>query len=145
MKSFNFWQKWLFVTSIIMLVFGVALALANGSPLFGWLMGGINAAFWTDAAPTPVMLAYQLWVVGLLGTVMACWGLTVAFIAWYPFRRLERWSWTCLAAGVGLWFVLDESLSLFYRVYFNAIFNLGFLVMLVLPLIFTMSAFRKNS
>jgi hypothetical protein len=145
MNSFDFWQKWLFTAGIIMVVFGVALALGYGSPLFGWLMSGINSTFWANAAQmTPAMLAYQLWMVGLLGTVMACWGLTVAFIAFYPFRRMENWAWTCLASGVGLWFVLDESLSLFYRVYFNAIFNLGFLLMLVLPLVFTMGFFRKS-
>jgi hypothetical protein len=144
MNKFDFWQKWLFVVSIFMLVFGLGLALFYGTPLFGWLRDGVNVAFWPDLAQiNPAVLAFQNWTVGLMGIVMACWGLTVAFITCYPFRRREYWSWLCLACGVGLWFVMDEGLTLYYQVYFNAVFNLGFLLMLVLPLAFTRRYFSK--
>ena len=138
MKIFDFWQKWLFIVSLIMLVFGLNLALFYGTPLFGWLRWGVNMAFWPDPGQlTPAMLAFQNWTIGLMGIVMACWGLTVAFIAHYPFHRREYWSWLCLVCGVALWFGMDESLTLYYQVYFNALFNLGFLLLLVLPLVVT--------
>ena len=146
MLKFPFWQKWLLAVSIIMLGFGILLALLNGTFLFDWMNNGINPPFWQDAGLiTPAIHAYQQWTIGLLGTVMACWGLTVAFIAHYPFRRLENWAWFCVALGVGLWFVMDESLSLFYRVYFNALFNLVFLAMLVLPLAFSRRHFTTQA
>jgi hypothetical protein len=144
MNTINFWQKWLFAVSLIMVVFGLSLALFYGTPLFDWLRFGVNSAFWSNEGQlSPAIQAFQCWTVGLMGIVMACWGLTVAFISYYPFRRLEYWSWLCLACGVGLWFVMDESLTLFYQVYFNALFNLGFLLLLVLPLAFTRSHFLK--
>jgi hypothetical protein len=142
MDTFNFWRKWLFGATIIMVVFGVALALLNGTFIFSWMNDGINPPFWSDSSSiTPAIRNYQQFTTGLLGTLMTCWGLTVMFIAQYSFRRQESWAWTGLVFSVGLWFLMDTSISLYYRVYFNALSNLGFLVLLALPLFFTRKHF----
>jgi hypothetical protein len=141
MESFRFWQKWIFWASLIIITFGVFLAFLNGTFLFSWMNDGINSPFWPDAnLMTPAIRQYQQFSTGLLGSLMASWGLTFLFISHFAFQRKEEWAWNCLAASVGLWFLMDESLSLFYRVYFNALANLGFLALLAIPLLFI----RKN-
>jgi hypothetical protein len=146
MNNFNFWQKWLFFVCLIMITLGIILALFYGTPLFAGLQSLINLSFWVDpAAITPAILANQSFLVGLMGALMASWGMSAAFIARYPFSRQENWSRTCLVLSVGLWFVMDESISLYYHVYANAIGNLGFLVLLALPLVFTWNSFQVNT
>jgi hypothetical protein len=68
---------------------------------------------------------------------MASWGIFVAFIAHYSFRRKERWAWVCLLVGLLVWFFVDTLITLKFRVFFNAIFNTGLLVLVLLPLVFT--------
>ena len=68
-------------------------------------------------------------------------GITLAYIARYPFGRKERWAWNGLVFGLLVWFVLDTALSIFYRVYFNAAFNTALLILTGLPLVFTRKEF----
>ena len=138
MSTYHFWQKWLFVCGIVMFVFGVLLALLYGTPVLDWLRIGINGAFWPgEAKMPPSVQPYQFWLIGLLGAAMAGWGTTISFIAFFPFQKKEKWAWFCLLSGVLAWFVIDESLSIYFHVFYNAIFNLGFLSMVLLPILFT--------
>jgi hypothetical protein len=64
------------------------------------------------------------------------------FLARAPFKRRERWARDCIAAGIGLWFVLDTAISLYHGVYFNALaVNVPLLVIVGLPLWFTRGEF----
>ena len=67
-----------------------------------------------------------------------------AYIALYPFRRQERWAWTCVFLGVLIWYILDTALSFLHGVYFNVAFNTTLLVLIMLPLAFTRPAFRDT-
>jgi hypothetical protein len=143
MSRFLFWQKWLFALGGVIVAFGLALAVFNQTPLFDMLFNRqINPAFWADNAVTPQIRAFQQWVYGVLGATMAGWGVFIVFIALEPFRRRERWTWNCLAVGIGLWFVVDTTLSIAANVIFNAAFNSLLLVLMALPLIATRSYFN---
>jgi len=49
-----------------------------------------------------------------------------------------------MAAGIGLWFVLDTAVSLYHRVYFNALaVNVPLLLIVALPLWFTRREFAE--
>ena len=65
----------------------------------------------------------------------------VAFIAAYPFKRRERWAWVGLAAALSIWYVLDTSISLLYRVNVNVVLNTVLGVLVFLPLFFTRKDF----
>jgi hypothetical protein len=68
----------------------------------------------------------------------------LAFLAHTPFKRRERWARDCMAAGIGLWFVLDTAVSLYHRVYFNALaVNVPLLLIVALPLWFTRREFAE--
>jgi hypothetical protein len=142
MDSFSFWQRWLFVVALIIVVFGVFMAVLNGTALFDWLFNNqIDPVFWGDTAVADNAQTFQRFVYGVLGATVAGWGVFIAFIAHYPFRQKEKWAWNCVLAGVLLWFLIDTPISLYFQVNFNAAFNTLLLVLVILPLAFTRRLF----
>jgi zinc transporter ZupT len=137
------WQKWLVVLGGVITAFGVLLALFNGTPLFDIFNQQINPVFWKTPDAINSAREFQQWVYGVLGATMAGWGVFVTFIAHVPFKRKEKWAWTCLTTGVLVWFCLDTAISLQFRVYFNVAFNTAFLVAALVPLGFSRKDFSQ--
>lgn len=142
MDRFMFWQRGLVVLSLLIIVAGVGMALLSGTALFDVLDNQVNPVFWDSKTVSGDIEEFQQWVYGLLGATMAGWGVFLAFVAAIPFKRRERWAWTCIAAGLTLWFVIDTAISIYWGVYFNAfVVNTPLFVLAMLPLIFTRRAF----
>lgn len=138
MDSFSFWQRWLLVVSLVIVAFGLLLALFNQTPVFDFLFNNqINPVFWGTEPLAAQAVMFQKWIYGVLGATVTGWGVAIAFIAHHPFRRKERWAWNCLATGMLVWFIADTSISLYFKVVFNAAFNILLLVAIFLPLLFT--------
>lgn len=141
-SSLNFWSRWLFFTGLLISTFGLLFALFNGTVLFCWMDAGVHPAFWEDGSlPEGATTSFKQWIYGVLGATILGWGIFVGFIARYPFRNVEKWAWSCIAAGVSAWYVTDTALSLYYGVMFNAAFNTLFLTLVALPLLFTRRQF----
>lgn len=137
--DFVFWQRWLFVVSVAIVIFGMAMALLSSTPMFDLFHRQIDPAFWESPGvgiADPVR-AFQGWIYGVLGATMAGWGVCLVFVVHYPFKQKKRWAWRCLSVGLGLWFVVDTLLSFMSGVYFNVVFNLVLALLVTLPLIFT--------
>jgi hypothetical protein len=144
MKSFSFWQRWLFIFSLIVVIFGMGMATLNRTPLFAIFDSQVNPVFWsTNSLPVDVD-SFQGWAYGVLGATMAGWGVFLAFIAHYPFRNRERWAWNALLIGLSLWYLADTALSLSFGVVFNAIFNTAIFILAMLPLFFTRQEFLSS-
>jgi hypothetical protein len=142
MGSFSFWQRWLFVVALVLVAFGIALALFSQTTVFDVLFNHqINPAFWRTQDTPAFVAAFQGWVYGVLGATVSGWGIFLAFIARYPFRNQERWSWNCMAVGMTVWYVVDTFLSLRFGVVFNATFNTIVLAAVIAPLFATRKAF----
>ena len=144
MAYFSFWQRWLFVVGILIAVFGILMAFLGGTSLFDVFNRQIDPVFWSASALEEGARGFQGWIYGVWGATIAGWGIFVAFIAHYPFRNRERWAWNCLVAGILVWFVLDTSLSIFHKVYFNAAFNTALLLLAMLPIILTRKYFTAE-
>ena len=145
MDKFSFWQKWLFLVSLIITIFGILLALFNQTSIFNFLFNNqINSSFWNTDSNTPEIINFQNWIYGVLGATVAGWGIFMAFIAYYPFQKREKWSWNCLVCGMIVWFILDTSISIIFKVFFNACFNSLVLILVILPLIFTRKDFNNR-
>lgn len=141
MKRFSFWQKWLFIVSLVVTAFGLFTALFNQTVLFDLFNRQIDQIFW-DSAPLPAGVAtFQSWLYGVWGATIAGWGIFLTFIAYIPFKRREKWAWNCLVVGLGVWFVLDTGISWLYGVYFNVVFNIVVALATGTPLLFTRKAF----
>lgn len=122
------------------------LAFLWDTPVFEWMDDQLRPAFWDDEDTiTPAMRNYQQWTIGVMGAVMAGWGVQMVFIALYPFKKRESWAWNALALALVTWFVVDEAISLYYEVDFNAAFNLLLLIALAVPLFMTRKYFSRAS
>lgn len=144
MKTFSFWQRWLFIFSLIVVIFGLVMAVFNRTPIFAFFDLQLNPVFWGTNPLPPGVNEFQGFVYGVLGATMAGWGVIMAFIIRCPFQARERWAWNALALGLSIWFVTDTSISLYSGVIFNAIFNTVFFIFVALPLVFTRKEFQKS-
>lgn len=145
MNGFSFWQRWLFGVSLLITAFGLLLVFFNQTPVFDLLFNRqVNPVFWGAEDIADSALTFQKWIYGVLGATVAGWGAVMAFIAHHPFRRKEKWAWNCLATGMLVWFIADTSVSLYFKVVFNAAFNVLLLVAVFLPLLFTRRHFLRG-
>ena len=93
MSYYQIWRYWLLVVSIFIIVFGAIMALLNTTIVFAFFNAQINPVFWgPNPVPLPVQ-AFQAWAYGAWGATVMGWGITMLFIAWFPFGRRERWAW----------------------------------------------------
>ena len=92
---------------------------------FGPADGGIG-----EGAPHE----YVRFVYGVLGAVIIGWMTTVIAIVRGPLRRRETWAWWAVTGALVVWFLVDTTLSLVLGFPGHAALNVGFAVMLGLPL-----------
>jgi hypothetical protein len=140
-SRFIFWQRWLLIASLVFFAFGLALSFLNRTPLFELLNRQAEPVFWGSKSVPPEAAVFRSWIYGVAGATIASWGVFLAYVTHYPFKRLERWSWNCAAVGLLVWYVPDTLVSLYFGVLFNVVFSSAFAVIVALPLIFTRKLF----
>ena len=146
MNSFSFWQKWLLIVSIIISLFGIYIALFNQTLWFNLLLNDkVNTTFFSAPGISNDVITFQKWIYGVLGATVFGWGIFLSFIAHYPFKRKEKWAWNCFLIGIICWFVLDTSISVYFGVIVNAIFNTVLFLGIIIPLVFSRKHFVNNS
>ncbi len=144
--SFDFWTRWLLVVAIFLVIFGLALAFLNQSLFFEVLFNSnVDPVFWDTAFLPQAAREFQRWAYGVLGATVAGWGVCLAFLAHYPFRRKEVWAWNCMLAGILVWYLPDTILSMRSGVVFNAVFNTLLLILVCLPLAVTRRTFSRSA
>ncbi len=142
MNSFSFWQKWLLIVSIIISLFGIYIALFNQTFLFNLLFNDkVNTTFFQPPGISSEVITFQKWIYGVLGATVFGWGIFLSFIAHYPFKKKEKWAWNCFLAGIICWFVVDTSISVYFDVIVNAIFNTVLFIGIIIPLLFSRKYF----
>ncbi len=145
MSYYRFWRYWLLVVSVFIIAFGTVMALLNSTIVFAFFNAQINPVFWGPNPVPPPAQAFQAWVYGAWGATVMGWGITMFFIAWFPFERKERWAWYCVIISVSFWFLLDTGISLWFGVVINAILNTTILILVLIPLIFTWKKMKPVS
>jgi len=138
--SFKFWQKWLLVSGIIISIFGISMVLNINSEGFN---SHINPVFWGNETPNIQVKDFQQWIYGVLGATMVGWGIFIAFIAAFPFKKREKWSRNCITIGILSWYILDTFISLKANVKFNAIGNTILAIIILMPIFFTFTKFKN--
>jgi hypothetical protein len=145
MNRFNFWQQWLFYTSIGFALFGVVLACFGDNPLFHYYNQALAKIFWQQEELPEAANRFRAFVSGPLGGTIACCYTLTAFIAWYPFAKKEKWAWWAIAVSYTIWMVLDSTVCWYYGVHFQVyLINLFSVVVKLLPLVMTWKYFNKE-
>ncbi len=143
-NTFNFWQKWLFFSSLAFATFGITFAIYGDNPLFAPYNHAIAAVFWQLSDTPQEVQPFKAFVSGPLGGTIACCYILLAFIAWYPFKKKEVWARNAIIVAFGTWIILDSAICLFYGVYFQVyLLNALSLLQKALPIVFTWKDFKK--
>lgn len=82
---------------------------------------------------------------GVLGAVMAGWGLLSLFILAGPFRRGEKTAYYAILASVSFWALLDMLISFRLGFWQNGVLNIVVLALFILPMLVLFSVFRGSS
>ena len=134
MNSFVFWWRSLVAATVAVFLFGVGMVLF---PNFVHRTFAKVTSTEVDARSLP----YVIFLIGVSGAVMAGWAVALFGLVIGPFRRREAGAWRLIASSVTVWFVLDTSFSLVSGFWQNAVLNFGFLLSILIPLLFTRRAF----
>ncbi len=145
MTRFKLCVTWLKVVSILFSIFGIVIALFNQTHLFQIAFNSqINPTFFGNTGLPVEVSHFQQWAYGLLGATCLMVGILIFFIVHNAFAKKEKWAWYSLLWGLVGWFAIDESVSLYFQVYFNAIFNLVLFAAVLIPLCLSLKDFKSN-
>jgi hypothetical protein len=145
MKSFIFWQRWLFYSSLLFAMFGIAFAIYGSNALFLPYNNALAQAFGFGKSMPSFIEPFRVFICSPLGGTIACCYILLAIIALYPFQRKERWARNAIIVAFGVWVVLDSAICICYGVYFQIYLISGFSVLTkALPIIFTWKNFTTE-
>ena len=145
MTSAKFWDRWVLLVGWLLVIFGLLLGFFNQTQLFDIAFNDqINSVFWPDGVPVESIERFQAWIYGVLGVTVSGWGVFIVFLAWHPFAKRELWARNCIFAGITLWYITDTTISFYFGVTFNAVFNTGLAVLVYVPLVATWKDFFKT-
>jgi hypothetical protein len=124
----------LLLAAAVVLLFGLSLVLLPEpmQAFFNLVMFGTTwypPAFGTGAIP------YITFLSGILGAVMAGWGVLLLYAVIGPLRHNPREGWTMIAVSLAAWFAVDTTFSLATGFWRNAVLNLGFAGLFGVPLL----------
>ncbi|NOZ25028.1 MAG: hypothetical protein GXO94_02920 [Nitrospirae bacterium] len=117
-RSFLFWQKWIVLMSCGGILTGLFLPLLSTIEA---VSAGYNRAvaetFFGLKSMPEELTVYSQWMWGMLGAVIVAWSICILFLALYPFRRLEKWSFYCIGSSLVAGFAVDAGLSVYFGFY----------------------------
>jgi hypothetical protein len=143
MMSFIFWQRWLFCSSLLFAIFGIVFAVYGNNQLFIPYNNALAQVFGFGKSMPSSIEPFRAFIWGPLGATIACTYILLAFIAWYPFQRKERWSRTAIIVAFGIWVALDSAVCINSGVYFQIyLINVLSISIKALPIIFTWKEFK---
>ena len=146
MRSFIFWQRWLFYSSLLFAIFGIVFAVYGNNPFFMPYNKGLARIFWQSENIQIDTETFRAFIWGPLGGTIACCYILLAFIAQFPFRRKERWARNAIIVAFGTWVLLDSAVCIYYGVYFQIyIINAFSILQKGLPIFFTWKNFSGST
>jgi hypothetical protein len=141
-SSFLFWQKWLFYTSLVFAIAGIAFALLGNNFLFQPYNTMLAKLFWHSSKFPSEADQFRRFIYAPLGGTIACCYILLAFIARYPFKNKECWARNAIIMGFSVWVLIDSSVCLYFGVYPQVyLINVFSITIKALPIIFTWKHF----
>ncbi len=147
-NNFLFWQKWLFISSLIFAFAGIIFAFSGVNFLFLPYDEMLAKVFWDQTAFPIDVIPFRTFIYGPLGGTIACCYTLLAFIAYYPFKEKQIWARNAVVVAFSIWAIIDSAVCIQFGVYQQIYFINAFSVAVkALPIIFTWKHFlkKKNS
>lgn len=143
MNRINFWKKYLLTLSYLIIGIGVYVAFFKSTILYRPFNNIVDPVFWPEGIQQQNTIQYKYFVYSLLGSCMIVWGLFLHFIIKNAYNSRQKWIWQCILITTIAWFLIDETYSIIYKVYYNAIFNLILLTIVAFSIINTRKYFTE--
>ena len=141
--NLNFWWRWLVAADIIVIVFGAAQALLPDLIRQGFSLLVFGSASYVDTFPQDA-IRYITLTHAVMGSVMIGWGVSMMYTLLTQFRTGEWTGWVSIAIAMTLWFIPDTAMSILTGFWQNAVLNVGFILLFVIPLAATYRTFRAK-
>lgn len=141
-SSFLFWQQWLFYTSLVFAIAGIAFAFFGDNFLFQPYNTMLAKLFWHSSKFPTEADQFRTFIYAPLGATIACCYILLAFIARYAFKNKQRWARNAIMIAFSVWVLIDSSVCIYFRVYPQVyLINLFSITIKALPIIFTWKHF----
>lgn len=138
-----FWTAWLRLAALAVVAFGLVLVVAPALARRGF---ALLVYFDPQRIDTlgPEAVRYVALAHAVIGGVMVGWGVALVVVIERLVARGSRLGWNIVAASVLAWFVPDTLFSLQSGFWQNAVLNLSFALLFVLPLLALRGAMRRE-
>lgn len=146
-KSFLFWLGWLKSVSVFVIVFGLFMSASSVMPKSepSAIDKQINASFFfNENAVTAEVMRFQSWQYGVGASMLVSWGVMILLLSIWPLSQKEYWAWKTAIIALLSWFIIDQTVSLFYGVSFNVVFNSVLFLLLISPLLMMRKTFNAE-
>lgn len=140
--NLNFWWRWLVAADIIVIVFGATQSLLPNLVRQGFSLMVFGSADYMESFP-PDAIRYITLAHAIMGAVMIGWGVSMMYTLLTQFRNGEWTGWISIAIALTLWFIPDTVMSILTGFWQNAVLNIGFILLFVIPLAATYKTFKK--
>lgn len=137
-------DRWLLVVAVASTLMGVAMTVAPESPLMRPYTDRVARAFWHQAPVPPAARAHASWLLQILGSTIAGWGVLLTLVVAGPFRRREAWAWWAVLGSVSAWIALDVAVSVMAGVMVEAAMAAGFSFLVGVPLALAWQSFEPR-
>ncbi len=142
-RRFNFWVKYLKFVSLFFAALGVMWAVIGSFDPLGIYEKYFAQAFWgRDLLPTDAKRTFRF-ILGPFGATSAGYFILQFFIAKHAYANRNMWGYNAMITAFLVWFILDTSISLLHKVYFNIVMANVPSLLLMLPIFFTKKYFTK--
>ena len=144
-RQLYFWWYWLIVAACGVIVFSLDMIIAPNlvQQQFFDAMFFSSAQMQTVFSDTAAL--YILFIYRVLGAVMVGWMISLLFILAGPFRQGQREGWYAVTVSIMVWFLIDSGFSISTGFWQNAVFNVIFFVLFIIPLAATYRRFNDVS
>ena len=126
--------NWLKAASAIVIAFGVIMTLGSMPATSAPVALLLDLVFWPldnrQVASAPE--TRLLWAIS--GGILTGWGILLWQLSMRLYPRAPRLARSLILTSISVWFVVDSLGSVLAGAPFNAAFNVGFLLLFVLPL-----------
>lgn len=125
---------WLKVASDVVVLFGILIAFASLPSTAAPALFLADLIFWPVDGVQAVTSETNRLLSAILGGVMVGWGLLLYLLTTRLYPRDPDLARLLITASIGTWFFVDSLGSIAAGASLNALFNLGFLALFMIPL-----------
>ena len=130
-----FWQNWLRVVSLILVAYGVMMALVVLPPMQDLLRWMIDLVLEPSAAADAALSERTIFLTGIAGAMLMGWGLLTYFVATHGLNSGADWAGRAIVTSLTVWFVVDNIVSFEVGAYVNIASNTLFALLFALPFV----------